>query len=239
MVITLIRRRSGLTRTELARRAGIDRTTLSRWEHGGQAPTLGALTAVAQAAGQTLEVSLATFDDSLAPLVRDQLKLDPIDRLAARLPDQQWDACRNALEWVASRRWRVVLTGPVAGVLRGAPDRPRDGVVDLVPESMLRASDRLLSGGALPEEPDELGEVWTIPGGGLVRVVERPPGTRGFVDVARHADWIPFADAAGRQRRVRVADAEDLLRIADASWDPTGRSRRPGVAALVDVLRSG
>jgi hypothetical protein len=149
---------------------------------------LAALSVVAQAAGQTLEVSLATFDDSLAPLVRDQLKMAPIDRLASRLPARQWDACRNALEWVASRRWRVVLTGPVAGVLRGAPERPRDGVVDLVPDSMLRASDRLLSGGALPEDPDELGEVWAIPGGGFVRVTERPPGTRGFVDVVRHAD---------------------------------------------------
>jgi transcriptional regulator with XRE-family HTH domain len=233
-IVGLIIRRSGLTRRELAARAGIGRATLSRWEHGEQEPSLRALERLAAAAGLTISVDVLSADDSLAELVDDQLLMSPQQRLAARLDSRDRADTEAALWWVAGRRWRVVVIGPVAGVLQGAPERPRDGVIDLVPESMLRASDVLLSTGAAPgDDEDRSGDLWELPDGGRVRVHQAPAGTHGFADLARHAATLSLERAGELPRTVRVADVADLLRIAMTSPDTAERSRRPGLEALL------
>jgi transcriptional regulator with XRE-family HTH domain len=234
-VVKLIERRSGMTRRDLAAAAGFDRTTLSRWAHGEQVPSLDALNRLAGAAGLALSIDVASGDDSLSGLVADQLRLDPQQRLAARLDGRDRAAAEAALWWVASRRWRVIVVGAVAGVLHGAPERPRDGVIDLVPETMLRATDVLLGAGAEPvEDPDARGEVWQLPRSGRVRLIAEPPGTRGFADLARHAIDVQLRREHQPPKRLRVADVADLLRIATASADPVDRSRRPGLLALLE-----
>jgi transcriptional regulator with XRE-family HTH domain len=234
-VVTLIERRSGKTRRDLAAAAGLDRTTLSRWAHGEQVPSLDALNRLAGAAGLALSIDVASADDSLSGLVGDQLRLNPQQRLASRLDGRDRAGVEAALWWVASRRWRVVVVGAVAGVLQGAPERPRDGVVDLVPESMLRASDVLLGAGAEPvEDPDARGEVWQLPRAGRVRLIAEPPGTRGYRDLARHAIDVELQREHQSAKRLRVADVADLLRIATASADPVDRSRRPGLLAVLE-----
>lgn len=184
---------------------------------------------------------MLTADDSLGGLVGDQLRLSPQQRLAARLDGRERADAEGALWWVAGRRWRVVVVGAVAGVLHGAPERPRDGVVDLVAESMLRASDVLLRAGAMPAADDgRPGELWERARGGRVRVHRAPVGTRGFADLARHAATVQRQRRHERLRTVRVAD---LLRIAMTSPDLVERSRRPGLEALLahthDAGRSG
>lgn len=239
-VVTMIQRRSGMTRLALAAAAGVDRTTLSRWAHGEQVPSLDALNRLAGAAGLALSIDVATADDSLRGLVADQMQLDPQQRLASRLDGRDRAGVEAALWWVASRRWRVVVVGAVAGVLQGAPERPRDGVIDLVPESMLRATGVLLGAGAEPvEDPDAHGEVWQLPESGRVRLIAQPPGTRGFADLARHAIVVPLQREHHALKRLRVADVADLLRIATASADPVDRSRRPGLLALLDHAHAG
>jgi transcriptional regulator with XRE-family HTH domain len=234
-LVRLIQRRSGMTRRELAAAAGLDRTTLSRWEHGDQSPSLDGLSRLASAAGLALTVDVARADDSLRALVGDQLRLAPRERLAARLEGRALAETEAALRWVAARRWRVIVVGATAGVLQGAPERPRDDIVDLVPSSMLRATDVLLGAGGEPvEDPDDRGEVWHLPHGGRVRLIAEPPGTRGFADLARHAIELPAPDGGGVARRIRVADVTDLLRIATASADPVDRARRPGLLAVLE-----
>jgi transcriptional regulator with XRE-family HTH domain len=234
-VVTMIQRRSGMTRLELAAAAGFDRTTLSRWEHGEQVPSLDALNRLAGAAGLALSIDVATADDSLSGLVGDQLRMSPQQRLAARLDGRDRADVEAALWWVASRRWRVIVVGAVAGVLHGAPERPRDGVIDLVPESMLRADDVLLGAGAhLVDDPDGRGAVWQLPRSGRVRLIAEPPGTGGYRDLARHAIHVQLHRDHHEPKRLRAADVADLLRIATASADPVDRSRRPGLLAVLE-----
>jgi transcriptional regulator with XRE-family HTH domain len=234
-VVTMIQRRSGMTRLELAAAAGFDRTTLSRWEHGEQVPALDALNRLAAAAGLALSIDVANADDSLRGLVGDQLRLSPQQRLASRLDGRDRADAEAALWWAASRRWRVIVVGPVAGVLQGVPERPRDGVVDLVPESMARASDVLLGAGAMPgEDPDGRGELWELQRGGRIRLIAQPPGTRGYRDLARNAIDVQLQRDHHEPKRVRVADVADLLRIATASANAVDRSRRPGLLAVLE-----
>src|SRR4051794_1028388 len=149
-LLAVIRRRAGLTQAELAERAGYGRVTVNRWEQGEQEPSLEALERAAAAAGLALSIDIVVADDSLSSLVEEQVGRAPMERLRAVLPDEESAACEEALRWVARARWKVVLVGPVAGVLLGAPERPYDGTVDLVPNSMLRATDELMRAGATP-----------------------------------------------------------------------------------------
>lgn len=234
-IVTLIVRRSGLSRGELAARAGIGRVTLSRWEHGEQEPSLRALEQLAAATGLTVSVDVLAADDSLGGLTVDQLRLPPLQRLASLVDDRERATIEATLWWVASRRWRVILIGPVATVLHGSPQRPGDGVIDLVAESMLRATDVLLGADAEPvDDADGRGELWQLPRAGRVRLIAQPPGTRGYPDLARHAIDVVLRRKHHPPKRLRVADVADLVRIATSSANPADRARRPGLLAVLE-----
>src|SRR4051794_39948554 len=121
----------GFADAELAVRAGLARETLARWASGAQSPSLETLERVAAVAGVQLEVRILEPDAELLALAGDQLELDPVDRLRTLL-DDDWLACRQALETVADLKVGSVLIGPVAAALRGAPQRPGIGRVDVL-----------------------------------------------------------------------------------------------------------
>jgi len=150
-IIRALRER-GLAQDELARRAGVARETLSRWESGAQQPSFEALAHVAGAAGFQLDVQLLPAEPELVNLVDDQLDLGPTNRLKALLGGQ-WSACRDALRAVAALGDLAVIVGPVAAALRGAPQRPGRGRVDVLvgPQDREEVVRRLLEADAYPD----------------------------------------------------------------------------------------
>ena len=120
-----------LSQTELAFRAGVARETVSRWESGAQQPSLESLARLASVAGARLDVRFTTSEPELVALAEDQLELDPTDRLKSLLLSG-WPACRRALSVAADLGESVLMIGPAAAALSGAPQRPLDARVDLL-----------------------------------------------------------------------------------------------------------
>jgi transcriptional regulator with XRE-family HTH domain len=236
-------RGEGLAQEELARRAGIARETLSRWESGSQHPSLESLDRVAVAAGMGLEVRLVPAEPKLVALAREQLDLDPTERLQALL-GKSWPACRNGLRAAVAVGELGVLVGPVAAALRGAPQRPGEGRVDLLvaPEDLEMVAERLFQANVHPDgfelAPDggERRERWTAGRGRLtVRSV-----AGGVDDVARLRDRARPPFMLNQKRNyvglVYVPLVEDLADIAARSpWSEDAIYR----AGLRAVLASG
>jgi transcriptional regulator with XRE-family HTH domain len=232
-LVTMIHRRSGLSLAELARRSGFGRATLTRWRSGEQLPSLEALEHLAASVDLEVTSSVFTADDSLDSLVDDQLKLTPTERVRS-LVFPAADGALNALGWVARLAAEHVIVGEVADVLLGGPQTTR-GVVDVVlPHAQhIAFDDTLLDVGAWPADQEHHGPLsWTLPGGGMLRLVERPAGTQGYEDLVREAEPVSV-DAGGEFGEVHlmVAAPIDLRRIAEGS-EP-GRVRRSGVKAIV------
>jgi hypothetical protein len=135
-------------------------------------------------------MGLASADDSWMPLIFEQLQRTPTQRLAHvgagdRIP------VLNELSDVGAR---AIIVGETAGALHGWPLLLPPGPVHVVAHS----DDR----DALSGDP-------------RVRVLEEPPGTFGYRDLARSAQTLAL-DAGP----VHVAALVDLLRIALADRDP-------------------
>lgn len=181
-------------------------------------------------------------EPKLVALVDDQLDLGPTDRLKALL-GSRWPGCRDALRAAAAVGELGVLVGPVAAALRGAPQRPGDGRVDLLiaADDREQVSDRLLEHGAWPDgierSADAAGserrERWQADRG-VLSVRELPTGARNICAIRDRALPVMLnQDAAGL---VRVALVEDLATIAASSpWSEDG-IYLPGLRA---VLASG
>jgi len=231
--IIRVLREQGLPHGELAVRAGLARETLSRWESGAQHPSLESLERVVEAAGAQLEVRIIPAEGKLIELVREQLDLEPTERLKGLLAER-WPACRDALQAAGAVGDLGVLVGPVAAALHGAPQRPGCGRVDVLvsAEDLAETSERLMGEGAWPDGYEQ------APGGRERR--ERWQTGLGELTV-RAAP----AGAALRERGRRVAISgghvgvvlvEDLLRIAESSpWSDDAIYR----AGLRAVLASG
>jgi transcriptional regulator with XRE-family HTH domain len=232
----------GLTQDELARRAGIARETLSRWESGAQHPSLESLDRVAAAAGVRLEVQLVPAEPKLVELAREQLGLDPTERLQALLGDS-WPGCRDALRAAAAVGDLGVLVGPVAAALAGAPQRPGEGRVDLLvaPGDLEEAVERLFQTDVHPDGFDlalggeERRERW-VAGRGQLTVRS---ATAGVADVAllRHrARRFTLNRKQNCVGLVCVPLVEDLAEIVECSLWSEDAIYRAGLRA---VLASG
>jgi transcriptional regulator with XRE-family HTH domain len=232
----------GLTQDELARRAGIARETLSRWESGAQHPSLESLDRIAAAAGVRLEVQIVPAEPKLVELAREQLGLDPTERLQALLGNS-WPACRDGLRAAAAVGELGVLVGPVAAALAGAPQRPGVGRVDLLvaPDDLEETVERLFHADAHPDGVElapggeERRERWIAGRGQLtVRVA-----AAGVADVALLRDRVrPFMlnQKQNYVGRVCVPLVEDLADIVERSpWSEDAIYR----AGLRAVLASG
>jgi hypothetical protein len=153
-------------------------------------------------------------DPELLALAADQLALDPIDRLRTLLAEH-WPGCREALETVAKLQADGVLIGPVAAALRGAPQRPGIGRVDVLvaPEHAEDVFEQLLDMGALPDG------VKASPNGQERR--ERWCAGAGVLTVRVHAEALALSTRARpvplEGEVLRVPPAEDLLALAERS----------------------
>jgi transcriptional regulator with XRE-family HTH domain len=231
----------GLPHGELAQRAGMARETLSRWETGAQRPSLEDLEKVVTAAGARLDVQVVLPEPKLVELVGEQLDIaSPTERLKAMLGNH-WRGCRDALRATHQTDDLAVVVGPVAAALRGAPERPGSGRVDLLApaEDREELTEWLLRADAWPDGVEQ------APHSGERR--ERWRAGRGNLTVRSQATGIEDI-AALRDRAypvllnredaglVRVALVEDLLDLVEHSPWPEDALYRVGLRA---VLASG
>jgi hypothetical protein len=189
-----------------------------------------------------LEVRLVPAEPKLVELAREQLALDPTERLQALL-GSSWPACRGALRAAAAVDELGVLVGPVAAALRGAPERPGDGRVDLLvaPDDLEMVAERLFQADCDPDGfelapgGEERRERWTA-GRGELTVRSAAAGVE---DVALFRDRArPFMLNQTRDHvgLVRVPLVEDLAEVVECS--PWSEDAIYG-AGLRAVLASG
>lgn len=238
-IVKIARLRAGLTQQQLAARSGHRRETIARWETGAQEPALSTLRSLVEACGLALVTQIANWDGSLDEAVEDQAGLTPSERLRL-LPPPARSNTMHALRWVAQAKSSAILIGAVADVLQGAPQRPGDGHVELVPEDSVAIEREMQAAGLTPVETDDRWAetdpraTWTLPQRGTIVLAFDVPGTRGYGDLRRSAQHLPLA--AGTE--VSVAHPRDLLRIADASPREAERARAPALRALLRHVES-
>jgi len=75
------RLRAGLTQAELARRVKRSQSQIARWERGDVKPSLETLRELIRACGLELGFELANYDDSYLPLIHQQFRLSPAERV--------------------------------------------------------------------------------------------------------------------------------------------------------------
>lgn len=234
----MARDRAGLSQEQLAARSKKPRSTIARWESGARSPSLENLEDVIRAAGLDLVVGLAESDHSLDELTDDQLSLDPEARLRTLLPGGTASRMIKALGVVADLETPVIVIGPLAGALQGAPQRPRGREAEIVPgdrEALLR---ELAAMDAEPTDDEQrFGDSnrrwrWTLQGAELV-VVDRLAGAADYRDLKRDA-----VELSVDAKAVKVAHPRDLLRLAEASGDEADRAYTPGLRALNRRLAS-
>jgi transcriptional regulator with XRE-family HTH domain len=221
------RRRAGLSQAEVARRISRKQSTVARWERGFMEPGFDAVIEALRACGFEPDLSLSRYDDSYVTLIEQQLSRAPSERLDALTVggfDPKW-----ILRVLREDDVRFLLVGSVAGALRGSPLMVTDELV-LVPEPRPRNLTRLRKVlGGLAERPDA--DLWVLRDGpGSVRVLARPPGTRGYADLARDAESVNVDVGLA----VMVASPIDLLRIAEAHTNARERAAAPALRTLLD-----
>jgi len=221
------RRRAGLSQAEVARRISRKQSTVARWERGFMEPGFDAVIEALRACGFEPDLSLSRYDDSYVTLIEQQLSRVPSERLDV-LAAGGFDP-KRILRVLREHDVRFLLIGSVAGVLRGSPLMVTDELV-LVPEPRPRNLARLrVALGGLAELTDS--DVWVLrDGSGSVRVLARPPGTRGYADLVRDAEPVD----ADVDLAVMVASSIDLLRIAEAHTNALERAAAPALRTLLD-----
>jgi transcriptional regulator with XRE-family HTH domain len=190
-LIVIARRKAGLSQQQLGERLGKPQSTIGRWETGATDPSFDDVAAAVRACGQQLTTGLATADDSWTPLIFEQLRRSPAERLRHVGGSARLDVLRE----LAASTVRLVVVGDTAGALHGLPLLLPDGGVHV----------------DVVVHPDDRGAVFADPG---IRVLEQPPGTTGFRDLARSAVAMAVGDTS-----MQVASLVDLLRIALSAHD--------------------
>jgi hypothetical protein len=86
-------------------------------------------------------------------------------------------------------------------------------------------------GAELVGEGEDHAQRWVLPSGAELHVSTMPRGTHGYRDLARDATNIPIAPGVS----VQVASLIDLIRIAEASTGPDGRTFVPALWATLET----
>lgn len=240
------RRRAGLSQAELGVRIGRPQTQIARWERGAVLPSLETLRKLVRACGLELTLGLAAGDDSYARDARERLALAPPARLARSL--QAAHAVRAlthgraqpafdplpALAALEEARVDFLLIGSLAGVLRGSPLVPLDATIAIVPaeDGVGRVDEALAQLGATRADAEGRWRLQKL--GAELAAIPRPPGTSGWLDLRRDATPV----SAGRGVRPLVASLADLVRIAEASPDPTEHAQVVALRATLELART-
>lgn len=212
-LIVIARKRAGISQRELAERLGRPQATIARWEAGAREPSYAAVQQALRACGLQQLIDLATYDESDVPLAHLQLALTPLERLSS-VTRGDHAALEDALRAIADGPARAIVVGEVAGALQGSLLVVGDELVDVV----VHPHDFALARATLAHEP--------------VRLLDRPPGTRGYRDLARGAEQLALDEAC----TVSVAGIQDLLRIALSDRDAV--SQAIGLSATLRAQRT-
>ena len=201
-IIVIARRRGGLTQQELGGRLGTSQVTVARWESGATEPKFQTVQEVVAACELDLTLGLATADESSwTSLIYEQLGREAAERVR-HLTRDRFDRVA-ALELLGAVGVRAIVVGETAGALHGWPLILSDeGTLDLVvhPEDLALAAETVLAASTAPDR---------------VRLLDAPPGTYGYADLARAAIEVTIGECT-----IEVAGLVDLLRIALTSPAP-------------------
>jgi len=222
----MARRRARLTQRELAERVGCRQATVARWERGNRQPAFQDVQEVVGACGLQLDAHLLSEDRSWWPQIAVQLERMPAQRVRELAPRGALSDVMAVLGALAETGAPGVVIGEVAGALHGWPLVLSDRTVEVcAPEHrFVSILDGVRASGS---------GAYELPVGGRLSIVQIPPGTSGYADLARGAESV---DVEGKT--VRVAGLLDLLRIADASTDPGARRHALAYQAVLDVQRA-
>lgn len=222
----MARRRARLTQRELAERVGCRQATVARWERGDRQPAFQDVQEVVGACGLQLDAHLLSEDRSWWPQIAVQLERTPAQRVRELAPRGVLSDVMAVLGALAETGASGIVIGEVAGVLHGWPLVLSDRTVEVcAPEQPLVSILDGVQGGGIG--------ACDLSAGGRLSIVEVPPGTSGYEDLARGAESV---DVEGNT--VQVAALLDLLRIADASPDPDARRHALAYQAVLDVQRA-
>lgn len=237
-LVRMARQRTGFTQAELAARSGIPRETIARWEAGSREPSLESLRRLIRATGLDLTLGLVVADESLNELVREQLQASPKQRLGRLLPPADLARSVEALSWLAGSAGEAIVIGPVAAALQGAPQRPGDGSVEVVPADLMMLAGELAAGGYEPlDSPERWADSdrrwpWRRADTIITLASGLPGAPGGYKDLRRSAQAVSLDGGLD----IQVADPRDLLRVAEASMREEERTRIPGLRALLEEL---
>jgi transcriptional regulator with XRE-family HTH domain len=227
------RRRAGLSQEQLAERLGRTQSTIARWESGYQRPPLESVIEALHACGLELTVGMARYDDSYDSLIAGQLLLDPVERVR-RLARRTTGFDPIGLLSELAKDARFVVIGKVAGAFNGWPIVLGTPVLHVVPaessaDAIKRAARRL--GAEASGEGEDGAQRWLLASGAELHVSAAPRGTHGYHDLARDAESVQIAP----ELSVQVASLIDLIRIAEASTGPDGRTFVPALWATLET----
>lgn len=227
------RRRAGLSQEQLASRLGRTQSTIARWESGYQHPPLESVVEALHACGLELTVGMARYDDSYDTLIAGQLLMEPVDRVT-RLARRTAAFDPIGMLRELSKDARFVVIGRVAGAFNGWPVTLGTPVLHVVPAetsagAIEQAARRL--GGERAGEGEDHAQRWVFPTGAELQVSMAPRGTHGYSDLARDATSVAIAPEVS----VQVASLIDLIRIAEASTGPDGRTFVPALWATLET----
>ena len=79
-MLSMARRRAGLSQRELARRAGVPQATISRIENAVVSPTVDTLEPLIRACGMELQIGERVSDGVDRSLIREALRRSPAER---------------------------------------------------------------------------------------------------------------------------------------------------------------
>lgn len=222
----MARRRADLTQRELASRVGCRQATIARWERGDRQPAFQDVQDVVGACGLQLDAHLISEDYSWWPQIAAQLGRTSTQRIRQLATPGILSDILAVFEALIDTQAAATLIGEVAGALHGWPLVLSSEAVEVCARQ-----DAL---GAMPDRLRATGDgTYELPSGGRLSIIENPPGTSGYDDLARNAESVDVGGGA-----VLVAGLLDLLRIADASPNPAARRRALAYQAVLDVQRA-
>lgn len=241
-LIRAARTRANLSQLDLAKLLQIPRTQITRWEAGQVDPGFSTVRRVLRACGFDLSMELH-------PYTPDHAKLARLAELAALTPKERLDAAleRATARWSAFRfdpyaLMRIlqdagidyILVGTVARILHGTDEIPDERLDVLIRKkdqgdyyAAVRANTVWMPLSPKNDEPHEPEDVRFLTRWGELYSTLFPAGTKGFTDLRRRAERIDL----GGGLRPRLAAAGDLVRMLEATGDPT-------LAPQLEELRS-
>jgi hypothetical protein len=170
------------------------------------------------------DAHLAVEDRSWWPQIAMQLELEPIERVRRLTPAGAADVA-GALELLAAVDPPAIVIGEIAGALHGWPLVLDATAIEVCVVEVETVADAL---GANAVNGDN-----KLADGVKLMINEVPPGTFGFRDLGRSAEAMQVGTGS-----VRVAALLDLLRIAEASSQPTPLRDALAFQAVLDVERA-